>query len=250
MNHNDVQRTLDVIRTTYSKILDGSQEVVLPMAKEEVRTSKEAYDIKKRNRARGILLPTWGYTIDHHFPLRFRPSKVKGLDLQVDIYCDVRWQDESIPVTQDIKVRVWSEHRETIYNSKRDSEIIGAELENPTRTQNGRVISRMHFDKANPEQNGPKYHFQVGGKAEEYELSWHPNSVNVPRLEYHPLELFLTCQMVAANFFYDEYLEIKRRSEWIYTLKLCQKHLLLDHYQRCLDVLSREESLLDSLWMI
>jgi len=249
MNHQHVQRTLRLIGKVYGRILDSSHNVVLPSAIVNVKTSKILYDDRRRNQPRGIVPGTWGYIIDHSGPLRFIPSKIKDLDLQVDVYCDVQWKDDDIPFKQEIKVRIWSQHDMTIFDPERDSETIEEKLSDPKRKQLGRVVSRFHFDKANSEQKGPTYHLQFGGKPEDYELCWHPSSVNVPRLEYHPMELFLTCQMIAANFFWNEYEEIKQKSEWREALILWQEYLLLNHYQKCLDTIKEEKSLLDSLWM-
>ena len=182
-------------------------------------------------------------------PLRFVPSRVKDFNLQVDVYCKIYWKDDQIPFEQDIKIRLWSNHEQLIFDPERDAIAIKNKLEDSSRERQGRVISRFHFDKANKTQQGPNYHLQFGGNPKEYELCWHPSSVNIPRFQYHPMELFLTCQLVAMNFFREDYLEIKQTNEWRGALALCQNHLLVGHYQNCLDVLNRGDSLLDKLWV-
>lgn len=252
MDFRRVQSSLRLIGKVYSKILDEvSQAIVLPLAEEHVKITKERYEYAKRNQTRGFTPEPWGYTIEHTQPLRFVPSKILGgIELQADVYCDVRWEDDDRPIKQDIKVRVWCDHDETIFDQNRDSQGIYEQLIDPARTHSGRVVSRFHFDKANPDQKqGPDYHLQFGGKPEDYELCWHPKVVNIPRLEYPPMELFLTCQMIAANFFWKEYLEIREKREWREELILYQDMLLLSHYQRCLDAIKNHEPLLDSLWV-
>lgn len=247
-----MQTSLRLIGKVYNKILDEtSLAIVLPSAEANVRTMKEQYDYAKRNQSRGFTPESWGYTIEHTQPLRFVPSKIlRGVELQIDVYCDVRWEDDDRPVKQDIKVRIWSQHDETIFDPHRDSTEIFDRLADPERMHQGRVISRFHFDKANPDQKkGPEYHLQFGGKSEDYELCWHPKSVDIPRLEYHPMELFLTCQVIAANFFWKEYLEIREKREWREELILYQNLLLLNHYEKCLNVIKNHELLLDSLWI-
>lgn len=245
-----VQTSLSVIGKTYRSILDVSAQYVLPQAIEMVLQTKERYDWAKRNASRGHLPQPWGYTIWHRQPLRFVPSPVLGgIRPVVDVYCDVRWADDDIPAKQEIKVRLWTDHNDTVFDPDRDSKVILERLSEPGRTHCGRVVSRYHFDKADPAQKkGPKYHVQFGGIAQGYELCWHPRAVNVPRLEYHPAELFLTCQMIAANFFWDDYRQIREKAEWRGQLLLCQDLLLADYYRGCLDAVTNHESLLDTLW--
>ncbi len=126
-------------------------------------------------------------------------------------------------------------------------------FDNPHRTHSGRVISRLHLDRANAGQEGPAYHLQYGGKPEDYELCWHPKSVNIPRLVHQPMELFLTCQIIAANFFRHEYeTEIRVRPEWRQEILLYEKLLLRDYYEKCLKLLDSKgnrDTLLDHLWV-
>lgn len=252
MNAERVKTSLKQVGKVYKEILDNTTtQNVLSNAIASVGVTKERYDYAVRNQTRGFTPEPWGYTINHDDPLRFKSTQIpNGVKLQVDIYCDIRWtDDDDKPVKQDIKVRIWSQHDETIFNPNRDSEEVFAQLSNPDRLYPGRVVSRFHFDKANPNQVGPEYHLQFGGIPEDYELCWHPKKVNVPRLIYQPMELFLTCQMIAANFFWDEYLEIREKPEWKSELVLYQNTLLYDYYQRCLDSITRKDSLVDTLWM-
>ncbi len=252
MDPERVKTSLEQIRKVYRGILDDvTLAIVLPNAIASVDATRQRYDHAVRNRTRGFTPEPWGYTIPHDQPLRFIPSQPpNGVEVQVDIYCDVRWMDADIPDKQDIKVRIWSNHHETAFDASRDAPQIFEQLTDPARIYHGRVISRFHFDKADPDQKqGPEYHLQFGGKPEEYELCWHPKRVNVPRLEYHPIELFLACQMVAANFFWDEYLVIREKREWREELILYQDLLLKGHYNNCLTLIKNHKPLLDGLWV-
>jgi hypothetical protein len=251
MDPDQVCTSLRQIGKAYQKILDGSSQYVLESAAINVEVSKEQYDQAKRNERRTGLKPEpWGYTIHHDQPLRFIPSKIpNGIEVEVDVYCEILWADGDVPVKQDIKVRIWSQHDQTIFNPDRDSKRIEEELTSSKRIHNGRVVSRFHFDKADPNQSGPEYHLQFGGIPEEYELCWHPKKVNLPRFAHQPMELFLTCQMIAVNFFGDEYEEIKRKMEWEYELLFYQNLLLRKHYQECLKAIEEKKPLLDSLWV-
>lgn len=196
MDPQRVINSLQLIGKVYNSILDESHQYVIPQAISTVQVTKDAYDYARRNITRGFTPEPWGYSIQHEYPLKFLPVVVpNSVEMQVDVYCDVRWTDQDIPIVQDIKIRVWSSHPETIFNEERDSQTILEELTRESRNYNGRVVSRLHFDKANLNQNTgggyhPEYHIQYGGISEEYELCWHPKKVNVPRLTHQPLELF------------------------------------------------------------
>lgn len=254
MDPNKVQASLRQIAKIYAKILeDDSKSIVIPSAIASLQASRKQYEYEKQNVPRGAVPGSWGYTIDHSKPLRFIRSETRDLDLQVDIYCDIQWKDEDIPIKQDIKVRVWSKHNDTIFRPELDSEQIMAQLTDTTRKYEGRVVSRFHFDRVNRDTSGstvdsaPEYHLQIGGIAESYELCWHPKKVNIPRLMHQPMELFLTCQMVAANFYWKEYEELRKKSEWKQELIQYQKLLLIPHYQNCMNLLDQNKSLLDGL---
>lgn len=252
MDPERVKTSLRQIGKTYRRILDDStRAIVIPNAVQSVEVTKERYDYAVRNQTRGFFPEPWGYTITHDQPFRFKSSKPpNGIEMQVDVYCDIRWMDDDIPVRQDIKVRVWSDQDETIFDPQRDSQKVYEQLVDPERIHQGRVISRFHFDRANPDQKrGPEYHLQFGGKSEEYELCWHPKKVNLPRFDHRPLELFLTCQVIAANFFWDDYSEIREKREWREELILYQDVLLESHFAHCLDLVRNHESLLDGLGM-
>jgi hypothetical protein len=251
MDYKRVESSLKILHKSYKSILDDTHEYVLPEAIEGIKVTKDRYDTDK---ARGRPAEPWGYSIEHNQPLRFKPSVTRQLGLQVDVYCRVLWEDNDTPVRQDIKVRIWTDHNDITFVPDRDAVAIGDQLMDPERHYPGRVVSRFHFDKAalSPgakSEYHPEYHMQVGGKPEDYELCWHPKKVNIPRLMYQPMELFLTCQTIAASFFQDEYLEIRRKSEWRNTLLWYQRLLLRDYYAKCLSLIDENKSLLDGLEM-
>lgn len=250
MDHRRVQASLRMIRKSYRRILDDSHTTVLAEAEAAVAASKELYD-----RSPADNRPPWGYTISEARPLRFKASPSRRLPLQVDLACEIKWAEDETPVRQGIKMRVWSDHRPTIFDAARDAPEIEAALKDPNRPFLGRVVCKLHFDKHITEggelsEFHPIYHMQIGGLREEYELLWHPRNVDVPRLAHHPMELFLACQMVAANFFWEEYQEISKRSEWHQELLIYQNALLVPYYRKCFEAVSNNKSLLDELGTI
>ncbi|MCU1264510.1 MAG: hypothetical protein JWM21_828 [Acidobacteria bacterium] len=247
MDPDKVRASLRQIGKIYSRVLDEeSKSIVIPTADQSVLVSRKKYDYEKQNAPRGITPTSWGYSIDHNKPLRFIPSDARDLQFVVDIYCDIQWKDDDIPVKQDIKVRIWSEHGDTIFRPAMDSQQIEEQLTDATRRYPGRVVSRFHFDRVNRAgaigsafEASPEYHLQLGGISHDYELCWHPDKVNIPRLMFQPMELFLTCQLVTANFFWKDYEEIKKKSEWKQELVQYQKLLLMPHYRRYVECLVR-----------
>lgn len=250
MNISQIKQMLEIIGKVYGKrtidILDESQypyTQVLPEAIQHAERTWRIYQSDRRNN------PTWGYEIPDTYPLSFKRSEVLN-GAHVDIYCDVKWGDGNLPVKQDIKIRIWSEDETITFRPGFDSEDIWYKLNDAGRVHKRRVISRFHFDKADHSQGKgkeyhPEYHVQVGGVSREYELCWHPHSFDIPRIPHHPMELFLTCQLVAANFFPEKYVDISQELIWLKHLHSCQKAMLLDYYQRCVRAIDRGESLLD-----
>src|SRR5258708_1744419 len=98
MDPSKVQASLRQIGKIYSKILDDeSRSIVIPSAEQSVQASRAKYDSEKRNASRGIIPTTWGYSIDHSQPLRFKKSEARDLDFKIDVYCDIQWKDEDVP---------------------------------------------------------------------------------------------------------------------------------------------------------
>lgn len=251
MDSKRIKTSLNHIKKIYGKILDSSCQNVIAAAAAMVDETKERYDQAVKSKSRGMSPEPWGYTIYHDQPLIFKKSKIpNGLELQVDVYCDIRWGEDDLPVQQDLKVRVWSHDVKTIFDENRDAAGMENLIEGNKRNgYPGRVVSRFHLDKSNPGQTtGPVYHLQFGGAPEEYELCWHPKKVNVPRLEYHPVELCLTCQMIAMNFFANEYSQLKEKSELRQEILQYQDIMLKSYYNRCLKSINDKELLLESLW--
>lgn len=240
MNHNRVVATLKMINKTYSRIIEPASKRALEDAQARITTSKTEYDNNKSK--------MWGYEISPASPLRFVSSNVTGYPLVVDIFCKIYWSDSDLPIQQDIKLRVWSKHSALTYRPELDA----AALEEKIRaSKTGRVMARVHFDKVDHSQGKgqqyhPHYHFQIGGKPEDDELCWH-SRLDVPRIPYFPMELFLVCQMVAANFFPEFYVEVRKKAEWKQELLQYQNLMVKPYFKRYLGVLEENGILLDEL---
>lgn len=250
MNATNVKFALEAIRKTYGKrdigILSKPAEEILDDA---ILDAESTWD---RFRKPSTTASSWGYEISTSRPLCFAPSEVLN-GAVVDISCKLRWSKESsIPSKQDIRMRIWSEHADFVYRSNLDSECVEAELTDPARMTRGRVISRFHFDRVDNSQGEskefhPKFHIQIGGKPDEDELYWHPKKFDLPRIPHHPMELLLTCQFVAINFFPEKYGEIRKDTFWKRELLATQKSVVETYYEQCLRTVRNKVSLLDAL---
>jgi len=254
MNANLIKAGLQRLKKSFRRILQDGAEDVIDDAIAEIEGLKKRFDEQKRQTHDPHLTPKpWGYRIYSERPLRFKRSNaIKGLNLWVDLYCTVLWEEEgSMPVEQVIHLRVWSDRSNSCtYREKWDSDDVLDKLTNSAWTDEGRVMLRCHFDLSNPGQDGPKYHLQFGGNARGNELCWFPEIINLPRLAFHPMDLILVCQLVAANFYWEEYKEFQEAPEWVSAIRRSQEHLLKDYYRDCFTALDQDCVLLDRLWNI
>ncbi|HML22079.1 MAG TPA: hypothetical protein PKD09_10535 [Aggregatilinea sp.] len=252
MNLTSVTKGLDQMIRTFGSILDDSASSVVDVAKSQAIASRKIYDERKRRTDNPALaIAPWGYTIFPERPLRFKPTEpTKGFDAQVDLFCSVRWEnDNELPVEQDICLRVWNQS--AAYRDTWDHDRILETLCDDGRTNRNRVMLRCHFDLANIDQLGPRYHLQFGGNPREDELCWFPELINLPRFIYPPMDLVLVCEFVAASFFQDEYnKKLKKDKQWKSVLKLSQQHLLGSYYYQCHQAIERGDSLVGHLWNV
>jgi hypothetical protein len=245
MNAIWIKAGLQEIKKNFESVLEDDAGWIIDEAIAELDSSKEEFERRqgKTHDLTRLRPEPWGYRIYPDSPLRFRPSRViRGVNLWVDLYCTVLWKEEgALPIKQDIHLRVWSDEIDYIYRSDWDSEIVYDRL------TEGRVMLRCHFDLANPGQPGPEYHLQFGGNSWGNELCWFPESMNLPRLPYPPMDLVLVCQLIAANFYWDEYVGFRETSEWKNALRRSHEYLLKDYYEGCLGALD-QDLLVDHLW--
>ena len=243
MNTTWIKFGLWEIKRNFSSILDDDAERILDDAVAELDATKKKFEERQGKTHDSRLAPEpWGYRIYPDNPLCFKPRTIGGLNLWVDLYCTVLWEkEEELPVKQDIHLRVWSDEIDYIYRPDWDSKVVY------NRLTEGRVMLRCHFDLANPNQDGPKYHFQFGGNPRGNELCWFPEVIKLPRLPYPPMDLILVCQLIAANFYWKDYIEFQETPEWKSALRRSQAYLLKGYYEGCLSALD-QDLLVKHLW--
>ena len=248
MRLGEIERALITIRDRFGDLLESDASRILDQAVAGLRQSKEKYDEYQRRTDLVVTpVPDWGYSL-RSTPLRFKLVTCNGYRLRTDIQCNMRWkQEEQMPTKQELVLRVWSADEEMMYRAALDSEVIG---ERVTRIEGGlreRVMLRYHFDLANSEQSGPKYHMQIGGNALPEEHYWYPKEFDLPRIIHQPFDLVLLCETVAANFFPIEYKAISRDPSWRWAIKVVQYSLLKKYYEECMKAIGDGNSLLQQL---
>ena len=235
ITHEHVLKTLEIIRHRFRRILDAGAPDVLEQARQQIRDTWSDHDNRVRQRRSECPVKPWGYSIDADAPLRFVPCIVDGVRLSVDVMSTARWDvggDE--PCCLKLVARVWARERHVFYRDGLDSPAVLPRIS----VDRGRVMLRFHFDKATLGQRGPKYHLQLGGKPAPDEHCWLHPSISVPRLAYPPTDLVIACEMIAANFFPDEYTAIRSDPAWRGMLKSTQEYLLRPYHSKCLGVIN------------
>lgn len=120
------------------------------------------------------------------------------------------------------------------------------------RYQRDSRILRWHFDQANTQQNGnvqhgPLFHLQFGGHAHQDRLM--DLQIKVPRWSHPPMDLVLLLEAVTANFFPQEWEELRNDRQWCEHVRLAQNLCLRRYSTKLQQHLSTSDgTLLDSLW--
>ena len=250
MNYSHLIRSLTMIKRRLRPCLEIGAKGVIDTAIAGLKKSKKDYDkFQKRKDLLKKPVNDWGYEIVTP-PLRFKETTCKGYRLRPDIICNFRWQEEgALPTTQELVLRVWSSDEQLIYREGYDSEAIFDQLTAPYNGLQERVMLRCHFDLANPKQSGPRYHLQIGGNPRDGEQCWYPKELDLPRLIHQPFDLVLLCELVVANFFPNEYGELRQKPDWHWAVTTSERYLLEEYYAECLAaVRDKKRTLLGALW--
>ena len=240
IRYKHVDQSLETVRTHLDSILGYSGPRVIAQARSDLRTTKSAFDNRQRS--------TWGFRIDPPDPLVFRETVVDRLRVRIDLFMYTFWDTEPAarPAQLGVVIRVWSLDHRVYFRPAWDAEGIEERI-NPNK---GRVILRLHFDLANPHQQGPQYHLQVGGNPRDDELHWFPKALSVPRLLHIPVDLVLATELIASTFYPSEYRRIRREDLWKSSTTVSQSHLLHGYFTQALRAVKDNESVLEALWNV
>ena len=244
----DVSRSLEMISGRLYSILENEAQAVLHGAKAMVYSSHEAHLDSVQNRSRGVSTKPWGFRIEPNSPLRFKKTNINDLNLRVDLFLTSYWDSDPglMPCELTLAIRVWSLDKHIYFRDDWDAKQLSSQINANT----GRVMSRLHFDLANKDQPGPKYHLQVGGKPHDDEFHWFPDSLGVPRILHPPMDLVLATELIAANFYPEDYEKFKREAPWVDSMRTSQEYLLAGYFDQATKALKNKKSLLDTFWNI
>jgi hypothetical protein len=258
MNIENVIQELTTIKGRLARLLDDQGRRAIDSALSSLETQRVALPRKGKASSgkKRKVTPPWRLIIPPDSPLSFRETaKNTRLKHQVhlDIACDLTEPHKGKPLgSHNIAVRMWSRDEGLWYRSELDSEALGQRIREGTQR---RVMVRFHFDFANPEQQGPGFHLQLGGKQHGEEACWHPETLDVPRFAHHPMNLLMVCEFVARTFYVDDYQEIAKDPTWKGALTIAQRTYLAPFFVQCSafqnlteHMFKPEESYLNRLW--
>ena len=243
-----VEQSLETVERRLAAILDDNASRVIGQAKSELRVSKCQYVESQRQGRRERPVRPWGFSIEPNDPLRFKVTEVGGLRLWVDLSLQAYWDCEPAeqPAQLGVLIRVWCLDQNIYFRRKWDAPTLEDKVDRNT----GRVMLRIHFDLANESQPGPRYHVQVGGRQHPAELHWFPETISVPRMLHMPVDLVLARELVAANFYPNEYKSIRREPSWRGSRRVSQEHLLHRYFDEAMAAVNDNDSVLEALWNI
>ncbi|UBB18554.1 hypothetical protein [Comamonas odontotermitis] len=112
-------------------------------------------------------------------------------------------------------------------------------------------IARWHLDWANTTNNvtqpGPLVHLQYGGHNAGYRELDHP--LKVPRWCHPPMDLVLMCEVMAANFYEEQWQDLREDQNWNFAVSTAQQFCYSSYYRKFIAGFStRSKSILHSMW--
>jgi|GEM_PF-1686160 len=202
-------------------------------------------------RRRKVRLP-WSFRIPPGTPLCFGSTSISAAvrhRLTIDLFCSISEPEDGIPLGEhSLVIRVWTEDASLWYRESMDAPGLRQRIQ---AAGGRRVMQRVHFDHANPGQEGPRFHFQVGGTQHGYEFSWFPENLKLPRFPHYPLSLITACEFIVRTFFPSDYERVAGEATWIGAVQSAQAAYIEPYFRKLLSlpqspVLPR--SVLNHLW--
>lgn len=220
----DSLRNIGSILVEYQVIQDPSPLISASTSLLRISNSSKKKDINK-----------WSYVIHPCAPLEFKAVEIKYLNAFVKprIYSTIEINserlDKGLPPFSRLDCAL---------------EVLN-EIDN-------RLLLRTHIDLANQDgiriQDGPLHHIQFGGHQPDGNRALEI-AVKEPRWLHPPLDLILLCEVVVANFYPNEWEEIKKDSRWCDLIVDSQKMCLDPFYKHILNFLSiSSRTVLEQSW--
>lgn len=115
----------------------------------------------------------------------------------------------------------------------------------------GIPVARWHVDLANKiggvYQDGPLIHLQFGGHNRDFRELDHP--LKAPRWCHPPLDVALTCEVIAANFFTEKWAELREDPSWCSAITLFQRLCFTAYMEKLTASLSvSSTTALNTMW--
>lgn len=111
-------------------------------------------------------------------------------------------------------------------------------------------VARWHVDLANlgtDPQPGPLTHLQYGGHFRDHRATDHP--LKIPRWCHPPMDIVLLCEVMAANFYTDFWLELREDQSWCNAISLAQRLCYSAYLRKMIAGMSVSgRSLLHGMW--
>lgn len=117
--------------------------------------------------------------------------------------------------------------------------------------EGGKPLTRWHIDKANEQadgfQDGPLFHVQMGGHHHNNRDEDLP--IKRPRWNHPPLDIVLLCELVAANFFSEQWQELNKDPAWCDYISQCQKYCYTGYINKLQQALNTSsKTILGQFW--
>jgi hypothetical protein len=244
---SDIATDLRILARYIRGIIEPDSKDLLGEVADQVPSVGKGRPVRK-GRIAGL---KWEISIQHNRSLRFIRAETDHR-LQPDLFCTLASTDEGEwPLQgQNLVLRIWSLDKKLSYRKEWDSISVAQRIR---QNMYRRVIMRLHFDRANPGQEGPLFHLQYGGRPidDQLECSWFPGEVDVPRLQWPPVDIVLACELVVANFFPSLFHELNNTPEWQALMSRAQCRVLSHYYETCHSTCSTGgQSVLKRLWNV
>jgi hypothetical protein len=246
VNPQQVSQSLNIIKSEFAQILDRSSATrVIQDARDQVKNSYDLYQsyVGKTHYNHDITKTGWGFTITRKAPLIFEQTTIRKYSFRIDLNCELYWKNDG-PSRRNIAVRLWALNKQMIFREEWDAERIrGGSI-------NERVMTRFHFDLADPGQSAPLSHLQIGGIADENEYCWLHTKIEKPRFPHMPMDLVLVCELIGATFYEEQgFRKIRKSGFWKGEIQKSQRTLLKNYFEGCLDAIAKDRSVLtEFLW--
>jgi general stress protein 26 len=193
--------------------------------------SAEAFSLVASQLRRNSTGTSWGYEVDRSTPVLFRPVDTRKLNsVQPQLHLNVCVGNS---------VGKWH----PFVRLATTLELLD-EQKSP--------IMRWHVDLANTCQQGPMFHLQAGGHSQSYKDRSQEIQIELPRWAHPPVDLFLACELVVANFYPEKWLQIRALQGWCDVIRDAEKFCYLPYQEEIKNYFStsgRPETLLHRFWI-